>query len=60
VADQGVQAVGEAGDLAVEAGGAQDLGQLVVAGVGGAEQEVLAQGAGQDGGVLFDVADGGA
>ena len=58
VADQGVQAVGEAGDLAVEPGCAQHLGQLVLAGVGGAQQQVLAQGAGQDGGVQLDVADG--
>jgi len=47
VADQGVQAVGEAGDLAVEAGGAQHLGEHVVAGLGGAEEQVLAQGAEQ-------------
>jgi hypothetical protein len=60
MADQGVQAVGQARDLAVEPGGAQHLGQLVLAGLRSAQQQVLAQGARQDRGVLLDVADGGA
>ncbi len=55
VADRRVQALGQPGDQGVQAGAGDRLRQPLLGGVGGREEQVLAEGARQDRGVLFHV-----